>query len=478
MRSRATDLAVMTLCACARAPAPTVAGPSEVTRPVHAADGGVVEHPSTPNANALVRPCEPGDEAAERAVQQLAAVSARIEGLAPTDDPTPAWAALQELLEGECFALHPLVGMYSGDRAPTSGLSLQTWWTSGGASWVGQFLELHTTWQRPSVREVFAPELLGDHPLADMFCAIASPDCDPRTRGWKVRAWKAFEDFAELQWVQSMAGEDELPPRRDWGLCRERAEAEPAPERYAVWTRCIDRVTLRQSVFPIGDLREPEDGWFVVRGRRGHHNFCDEIRVYDLATGSAHVVASCSGLALREDGSVDGRRTDDGRVLRETSGRVPVDALREAVWMALWSTVIPSGQVLGGSGFPLSDAIEPMGDPDHLTIGLASISTSSGQTTLDWTYVRDGHPPVTGDLRWPENYNDAAKDHAVRLLRVAEKAMVESCAPRRVPSIALRPGGTGVSHLDANPASLDDTARQLERMLTEKKPRPNCRRGP
>jgi hypothetical protein len=220
-------------------------------------------------------------------------------------------------------------------------------------------------------------------------------------------------------------------------------------------------------VFPIGGLRAPEDGWFIVRGRRGHYQFCDEIRAFDLATGSVHAVASCSGLVLRDGGSVDGAQTDAGRVLQETSGRVPVDALREAVWMALWSTEMSdhNDQLLGGMGYPLPQTIEPMGR-DNATVGLMGMSMSSGQTTLDWTYVRDDRPSVSGRLRWPEDYNDGAMDHAVRLLQIAEAAMAVGCVSAGVP---------GVSPLDANRETLSETQRELERALASIKA-PRCPR--
>ncbi|MFO7567570.1 MAG: hypothetical protein R6X02_33305 [Enhygromyxa sp.] len=93
-------------------------------------------------------------------------------------------------------------------------------------------------------------------------------------------------------------------------------------------------------------------------------------------------------------------------------------------------------------------------------------SLVSGQTRLDWTYVRDGLPSHGGELRWPEHYDDGARDHAVRLLQTAEAAMVVGCAPERPPK-KLTP-------VDSDRGSLSDTELELEQALLSMKP-PRCR---
>jgi hypothetical protein len=421
----------------------------------------------------LAVPCAVDSKAFRLAKQELEALEQRIEQLQPTDDPEPIWSALNELLMRECFALSGVVNGYANDAAPSSGIALRTWWKDGGDDWVEQFLYAEMTFERPSVRVAFAPELTPGHPLVDLFCPLAEPDCDVQTRGWKLRANQAFEDHAERRWTRFNDDDDELPAVRDEDRCEALAVSKPSHLRYETWIRCIDHVTLRGSVLPIGGLRVPRAGWFVVRGRRGHYQFCDELRAFDLATGSVHAVASCSGLALRNDGSVDGAQTNAGRVLEEKSGRVPVDALREAVWMALWSSEMSQhNQLLGGNGYWLPEAIEPMGR-GGVAFGLMGLAMSTGQTTLDWTYVRDGHPSVSGKLSWPEDYNDGARNHTARLLQIAESAMVVGCAPAAVPKISFAGGGTSVSPRDADRRTLSETQLELERVLARMKA-PKC----
>jgi hypothetical protein len=42
-----------------------------------------------------------------------------------------------------------------------------------------------------------------------------------------------------------------------------------------------------------------------------------------------------------------------------------------------------------------------------------------------------------GKLTWPYHLGDAAADHAVKLLRVAEEQLVEGCSPSRLPRLKL-----------------------------------------
>ncbi|MFO7567571.1 MAG: hypothetical protein R6X02_33310 [Enhygromyxa sp.] len=322
------------VCACTLS-TPTV---GEARSPPQPPTPPAEERALVPKPAEIARPCAVESEAFERARREFETIGQRIEQLGPTDDPEPLWIALKQLVMSECFELRRVFDVYADDEAPSSGLALRTWWDDGGAEWIEQFLIPDMTWERPSVRVAFTPELAPDHPLADLFCPLAELDCDPRTRGWTLRAKQAFEHHAERRWTRHRTRNAELPAVREWSRCEQLATSKPDHLGYETWIECIDHVTLRRSVFPIGGLRAPDAGWFIIRGRRGHYRFCDEIRAFDLTTGSVHVAASCSGLALRNDGSVDGAQTSAGRVLQTTSGRVPVDALREAVWMALWST--------------------------------------------------------------------------------------------------------------------------------------------
>nr|WP_128798116.1 hypothetical protein [Corallococcus coralloides] len=60
------------------------------------------------------------------------------------------------------------------------------------------------------------------------------------------------------------------------------------------------------SQLELGRIRAPMDGWLVIRGRRGHYSFCDQLDAFHLGTGTLYRSSSCSGLALKSDGRVDG----------------------------------------------------------------------------------------------------------------------------------------------------------------------------
>ncbi|NVB37517.1 hypothetical protein G6O69_06710 [Pseudenhygromyxa sp. WMMC2535] len=406
MTKRRITLLAVGLCACTRLPAPT-----------SSEDRADPEDPAPFEESEFIKPCE--GETLARARAELEAIEQSIEALAPGDDPEPQWRALVQLFEGECFALSRVYAMDADDEAPSSGLALRTWWGDGGALWAEEFLSLETTWERPSVRVALSPELTPQHPLVDLLCPLAEPDCDPQTRGWTLRAKQAFEDHAERRWARYRSGDEALPGVRDSGECETLAMSKPEALRYETWLECIDHVSLRRSVFPIGGLKAPQTGWFVVRGPSGRN--CEETRAFELATGRVSVTASCS----------DSAQADTEGEPRTTGGRVPVDALREAVWMALWTTQMPhADQLLGDSGYPIPDAIAVM-SREEVGAGVMSATFSSGQTTLEWTYVREGEPTLSGELRRPEDYDDGARDHAGRLLAVAEAAMVEGPVPAR-----------------------------------------------
>ncbi len=109
---------------------------------------------------------------------------------------------------------------------------------------------------------------------------------------------------------------------------------------------------------PLGRFRAPDRGWLVIRGRRGHYEFCDELRAYDVETGAAYVAKSCSGLHLRPGGSVDFEATNASRKAAVEAGRVDVANLREAVWMILLAPQAQEGY-LSADYFSLPKGMVP-----------------------------------------------------------------------------------------------------------------------
>ncbi len=56
---------------------------------------------------------------------------------------------------------------------------------------------------------------------------------------------------------------------------------------------------MKRIALPLGDVKAPDTGWLVIAGRRGHYEFCDTVRAYDLETGAAFIDDNCSELTLQ-----------------------------------------------------------------------------------------------------------------------------------------------------------------------------------
>jgi hypothetical protein len=174
-------------------------------------------------------------------------------------------------------------------------------------------------------------------------------------------------------------------------------------------------------------------GWLVLFGRRGHYEFCDELRAYDLDTGSAHVVRSCSGLALNTNGSVNGPLTRASRRAERLEGTLPIDALREAALMTILARRVEDDVVVGGRGIELPAGVDRVVTLDDVAITRSgNVSFSSAQTTLRWFWITDGCVRTFGYLTWPDDYV-AGVDYADELIAIAEGGLAEGRAPAPFP---------------------------------------------
>ncbi|MCU0683714.1 MAG: hypothetical protein MUF34_15980, partial [Polyangiaceae bacterium] len=415
-----------------------------------------------------INACAPGTPELKAAEAKLTELDALMQRLRPADDPEPALAALRAALAEGCFRIS------AGDE-PTleadSGHALKAWWNeAGGRSWMEHYLELKvppddqgnpSSVIAPTIRSTLTRETRPGHPLAALLCGVGDEACAAETAGFRERAEYAFRRSAEAKRARWLDSDRESPPPESIETCLAKATKPPPDERYAAWRECLRSASRATTRLPLGAMRAPRRGWLLVRGRRGHYAFCDEVRAYDLATGAAYAAHSCSGLALRQDGSVDGRRTDAARRDETSAGRVSVEALREAVWMALFA---PEAQpdVEEYWGFAIPKGVEPKAPEDGLLRGLGmSVRVSSSQTTLSWSYVVDGTSIAANTLTWPEDDNDPAREHAVRLLRFAESTLQPGCPSAALPPLDFGGATPGVSSLDAKPSSLRAVERDL-----------------
>jgi len=356
-----------------------------------------------------------------------------------------------------CFALP----FHETWRAPSTDdvEAMAAWWERGGRDWLysglassgnADFVVLPPDAPKRVTKEK-APG------LARLECAAdAPPGCARESAGWALRANSAFAPRVDEPGDHS----------------RERIEAECAVEakqakkleQYRAWRTCLEGKRPQGAALPLGRFRAPTDGWLVLRGRRGHYHFCDEVRAYDLATGAAWVAKNCSGLVLLPGGSVDHDATDAKRGVTVQVGRLPVEALREAAWMTLLSEHVEN-HVQPYAWFVRRPAwLEPRWPDDGTMhgLGLGGFWATSAQTQLAWSWQGTDGLRDSGSLTWP-NSSSAGEDHADELWRIAEAAFLEGCAPARLPAQLVVAGKPGVSSLDATPSSL----RAAEQSLVE-----------
>lgn len=386
--------------------------------------------------------CPADSVAAAEALERFDTLDAMVDSLPATGPLQPALDALNTLLGTACFRL---AGESPRQPRPDSPTALLEWWRSGGRGWLRSYLDRPVAGpiDAPQPQLVVPPDTLRTldlatrpgHPLARYLCRPGDAACGAETRGWRLRAEAAFQNHRS----RGLHTLDQEPPfdytpdgaQRVAASCAEPGQGADETEsgRYGRWQACVEQHRFTRVALPLGSVRAPSEGWLVIEGRRGHYEFCDTVRAFDLKTGAVFLWDSCSGLVLRPDGSVDRPRTDAGRDQRARQGTVSVEAIRETAWMLLLRAETSEAQ-LTEQWFPLPAGLQPaLVDPSPASEDspMFGVPWSSAQTTLTWRLVLPDRTGFTGDLTWPSSY-DAAEDHAVALLEIAEAGLVEGCA--------------------------------------------------
>jgi hypothetical protein len=450
--------------------------------------------PDAKRATTIER-CAPDGADADRARAKLQAFTELLAATSLYGDPAPVQTAFDELLEEPCF--EPARANAPRDLERDSLLGRKTWWADGGLDWLHSYLEpvARVVGQDAKGRDVskrmivFPPdqrtaltlEAAPRHALRSLLCPAADERCGAETSGWIRRAERAFEaqEVFETYEPSSLEPPSKQDFRQGLAECNRAATRAKKAQRFAQWYACVDAARRGHDVFPLGRFKAPSTGWLVVRGRRGHYGFCDEVRAYDLATGSAYVTSSCSGLSLRNDGSVDFGHTDSKRAFRDQVGTLPVDNLREAAFMMFFADVVESDVRLSSEHVPLPAGVDPewRSDWGFGTLGGMSSWGNSGQTLLAWAWVDGDRVIAEGQLTWPESCH-AGENHAADLLSIAEDGFEDACPPARLPA-KLVTGTTrsGVSSLDADPRARGVLEELLLGRLSRLRPPPRCERA-
>ena len=406
-----------------------------------------------------------------RSREALEALDQRIRTLRSGGDLRQAVADLRALLGSRCFRLAAEQG------APPEfehQLSLQTWWQSGGQAWVTSYIDRPRYGGVEDLREhvVFPPkprkvlDTAPGHVLALLLCPLEDENCGRETQGWAERARSAFAATV----VQDRAQEEDGFPVNNQALaarCEAEVRRNGTPPEYAKWMACLAEHRVPGWALPLGRFRSPESGWLIIRGRRGHYEFCDELAAYDLDTGAAYVAKSCSGLRLRPGGAVDFKATDAARRVAVEAGRMEIANLREAAWMIL---LAPQAEkvFLSADYYPIPRGMVPaLPDPDEGEGTSGSMWWNSSQTQLSWSWlVADGQELASGNLTWPSSYS-APEAHAADLLRIAELGLRSQCPPTKLPSFAPGTPRSGVSAIDARPQDVAALQGELATAIRE-----------
>ncbi len=361
-----------------------------------------------------------------------------------------AWAAVAA---HACFV--PLLAENRREPPLDDAEAFGAWWARGGGDWLSSALPSHGLADR-TVLPPDPPVVVkhGDEGgLTWLRCAEdAPPTCDRDAAGWTLRLKRSLRS-PEPDVAAVVTG------------CEGAARKAKKSAAYVAWRSCLEEKRPLSAAMPLGRYRAPREGWWVLRGRRGHYAFCDEVRAYELSTGAAWVAQSCSRLALQRSGQVDVERTDAERSVTVRSGRLPVEALREAAWMTLLARHIEP-QVQTDAWFVPRPAWLTPRWPEGAEVSVGGLGHrgwfSSGQTLLAWSWQGAEGLRDAGALTWPAS-SSPGEDHAAALWAIAEAAFEAGEAPGRPPWPLRTSGKPGVSKVDAAPGALDAVeARLLE----------------
>ncbi len=292
--------------------------------------------------------------------------------------------------------------------------------------------------------------------IADLACPSKDFACGAETVGWVMRAQEAFTHAPKEndQWVEGNVV----------AQCTKVARKATHALKYPAFRMCLEDNRPVFDTFPEGRWKAPVSGYWVVRGRRGHYNYCEEVRVFDLATGAVFLAQRCSKLSfVREFAEAAGVRVEPEQ-LKVSVGRVSVELLREAAFMAFladsveknfqrkeWKVYLPVGL---RRTFPSADAA--LGQ----SVSVGGLRWSSNQTSLHWTWQGSADVRATGQMSWPYAY-ETSENHVTKLLQIAEASFVPGGSPVDFPKVLFQPP---TWHSDLR---LDSTTEAVERAKIE-----------
>ena len=373
--------------------------------------------------------CRPGQENFQAAEAALAALDLLMSDSNKEADVQTLRDAVAALVAGPCFKAVPSWPR-PADSPFMSVEALRHFWSQGGRDAFAQFLvvdssSLGRVRSFPTVRESMSthPALVALQGGVD--CSVEDADCAKRAEHLREKAQSAL---------------DALPgparPGQQPGLpaCNRDARAMRPELRWEAWVRCAEASAPRRSMLPLGLLRVPAEGWLVLHGRRGHYNFCDEVRVYDLTEGSAYVVSQCgSRFSTERKGLSDAQGEHPTRV--HQAGQADVQKMRELLWMMLVAPAVRDDVLEAPTAADLPAEVVPQAWDRSVLQGPTVVgSHGSDETELSWSWVVSSQTRASGTIRWPTDRARRGFAHAAALLRAFEETFVSGCPARELPA--------------------------------------------
>ena len=401
--------------------------------------------------------------------QRLTALEA---GVAQTSAPLTidaARAELQAIWKNPCLAL---LARFSPVPEPIARTDLQ-WLSEHGFFYAlreASGAEPSESGERsfvtpPELPPALAPDVR--RALDPWVCSADENACGARAASYIARA---EESFSQKELSESVSDE-EMAAWSDSCKNRKPLDGEADMTPIELWASCVARRAPNTHRYASLRYRAPERGWLVLRGRRGHYTYADEIHAYDLASGSAYIARSAGALFIVVDGTADHAAADARRRLEVVSGVAVADQVRELAFaLVTLGAVGPARSYSSTAVIPPSLALTLSGSgfrqPGHVSW------SSSDQTDIAFTLIEGGAERAQGTFTWPNSAN-AAENHADTLWRVLEAGIERSCPPAALPKGIASGRAGGVSSLDADPAHRESVFAELAQAL-ETHSSPNC----
>jgi hypothetical protein len=395
--------------------------------------------------------CEANSAALKEARALLDAIEAIVDGLTEDSSVEEFNAKVAALHGHACLAVgradEPLL-----ELSMTSAVEAKAFWEAGLGSWFQTYLDLAdgsdaTIWLLPSRRAVVTAKTRPGDPLAPWMCP-ADPEspCAQSVGAWRARAERYFD-------LWNNAGKVEIVD------CAEAIAAGPQEDAYARWRTCESDLLRRHAALPLGGLGPIAEGWIVVHGRRGHYRYCDEVAAFDLVSGSYYRFAECDHRpevdGLVEAGAIDAASAG----VQVETGTIEPALLQEFAWAAASAPYVQADVVMEralGQQLPEGLKVSRTHDSTSSGLGLSGIG-SSAHSRIAWSWIRGpAQLPAHDELSWPTGLSSPEKDHAVRLLDIAEQRAAKGCADVKLPPWvvdSLGPGQLAASELVDPPSA-------------------------